>query len=93
MPPPAQMTKNLHFETASSWKAAQATLTFQPREPGYTAGLRLRSIRIYVRDHKLRELSITDRTQEKHRISEALARVDAQREKLVSRHRQLVRSG
>jgi hypothetical protein len=36
-----QMTKNPHFETASSWKAARAKLTFQPREPGYTAGLRL----------------------------------------------------
>ena len=66
MPPPAHMTKNLHFETASSWKAARATLTFQPREPGYTAGLRLHSIRIHVRDHKLRELSINDRTLEAH---------------------------
>jgi len=60
------MTKNPHFETASSWKAARATLTFQPREPGYTAGLRLHSIRIHVRDHKLRELSINDRTLEAH---------------------------
>ena len=66
MSPPAHMTKNRHFETASSWKAARATLTFQPREPGYTAGLRLHSIRIHVRDHKLRELSINDRTLEAH---------------------------
>ena len=41
-------------------------LTFQPREPRYTAGLRLRSVRIHVRDHKLRELSINDRTLEAH---------------------------
>jgi len=53
--------KKPHFETASSWKAARAKLTFQPREPGYTAGLRLHSIRIHVRDHKLRDLSINDR--------------------------------
>ena len=60
------MTNNPHFETASSWKAARAKLTFQPREPGYTAGLRLHSIRIHVRDHKLREVSINDRTLEAH---------------------------
>ena len=60
------MTKNPHFETASSWKAARAKLTFQPREPGYTVGLPLHSIRIHVRDHKLRELSINDRTLEGH---------------------------
>jgi hypothetical protein len=58
----AKMTNNAHFKTASSWKAARAKLTFQPREPRYTAGLRRHSIRIHVRDHKLRELSINDRT-------------------------------
>ena len=62
----AKMTNNAHFKTASSWKAARAKLTFQPREPGYTAGLRVHSIRIHVRDHKLRELSINDRTLEAH---------------------------
>jgi hypothetical protein len=41
-------------------------LTFQPREPKYTAGRRLHSIRIHVRDHKLRELSANDRTLEAH---------------------------
>jgi hypothetical protein len=60
------MTNNPHFETASSWKAARAMLTFQPREPRYTAGLRLHSIRIHVRDHKLREISVKDRTLEAH---------------------------
>jgi hypothetical protein len=60
------MTINPHFETAPSWKAARAMLTFQPREPKYTAGRRLHSIRIHVRDHKLRALSANDRTLEAH---------------------------
>ena len=41
-------------------------LTFQPLEPKHTAGLRLQSIRIHVRDHKLRELSVDDTTLEEH---------------------------
>ena len=60
------MTGNPHFETALSWKAARAMLTFQPLEPEHTAGLRLQAIRIHVRDHKLRELSVDDRTLEAH---------------------------
>jgi hypothetical protein len=60
------VSSNPHFQTAPSWKAARALLTFRPLEPGYTAGLRLQSIRIHVRDHKLRELSIKDRTLEAH---------------------------
>jgi hypothetical protein len=58
------MASNPHFETVPSWKAARAMLTFQPVEPEYTAGLRLQSIRIHVRDHKLRELTVEDRTLE-----------------------------
>jgi hypothetical protein len=60
------MTGNPHFETAASWKAARAMLTFQPLEPVHTAGLRLQSIRIYARDHKMRELPVGDRTLEAH---------------------------
>jgi hypothetical protein len=41
-------------------------LTFRPLEPSHTAGLRLQSIRIHVRDHKLRELPIDGRTLEAH---------------------------
>jgi hypothetical protein len=48
------MTENPHFETASSWKMARAMLTFEPLKPAYTAGLHLQSIRIHVRDHKMR---------------------------------------
>lgn len=62
----ANMTDNPHFETARNWKAARAMLTFHPLEPRYTAGLRLQSIRIHVRDHKLRELPVGDRTLEAH---------------------------
>ena len=41
-------------------------LTFTPVQPKYTAGLELESIRIYVRDHRHRELAIADRTCEAH---------------------------
>lgn len=41
-------------------------LTFAPLEPKHTAGHRLQSIRIHVRDHRLRELSVDDRTLEAH---------------------------
>src|SRR5207248_8244131 len=57
---------NPHFETARSWKAAQELIAFTPLEPKYTAGLRLRSIRVHVRDHKMRELAVGDRTLEAH---------------------------
>jgi hypothetical protein len=60
------MTINTHFETADSWKAARAMLTFTPVAPKYTAGFELKSIRIYVRDHRQRELAISDRTLEAH---------------------------
>jgi hypothetical protein len=60
------MTTNPHFETAASWKAARAMLTFRPLEPGYTADLPLQAIRIHVRDHKQRELPVGERTLEAH---------------------------
>ena len=60
------MTRNPHFETAPSWTAARVMLTFQPVEPKHTAGLALQSIRIHVRDHRMRELRVDDRTLEAH---------------------------
>src|SRR3989442_9881069 len=60
------MTSNPHFETAPSWKAARAMLTFRPLEPKDTGRLHLQSIQIHVRDHKLRELPVEDRTIEAH---------------------------
>ena len=41
-------------------------LTFRPLVPKHAAGLRLQSLRIHVRDHKLRELAVADRTLEAH---------------------------
>lgn len=58
------MKSNPHFETARSWKAARSMLPFQPLSPKHTAGLRLQAIRIHVRDYKMRELSVSDRTLE-----------------------------
>ena len=54
------------FETATSWKSARALVTFEPRIPHDTAGQKLQSLRIHVRDHKLRELEPTGRTLEAH---------------------------
>jgi hypothetical protein len=41
-------------------------LTFRPLEPRYPAGFKLQSLRIHVRDHKLRVLSVELRTLEAH---------------------------
>jgi hypothetical protein len=60
------MTGSPYFESPRNWKAARALLTFRPVEPKHTAGFRLQSIRIFVRDHKLRELPVEDRTLEAH---------------------------
>ena len=54
----------MHFETVESWQAASALLAFEPRVPKDTAGLPLSSLRIHVRDHKLRTVPLTDRTLE-----------------------------
>src|SRR5262245_50703179 len=58
------MPDNPHFTTALSWKEARALLTFEPVQPRHTGGLRLQSIRIHIRDHKMRDLAIKDRTLE-----------------------------
>jgi hypothetical protein len=58
------MTENPHFQTVHSFNAARELLAFQPLEPAYTAGHRLQSLQIHIRDHKLRDLPIHDRTLE-----------------------------
>lgn len=58
------MTANPHFQPAADWESARALLTFTPVEPRHTAGLPLQSIAIHVRDHKMRELPIEDRSLE-----------------------------
>jgi len=62
------MTAKPQFETVLSWKAEQTMLAFQPREPDDTAGHGLQSLRIHLRDHKLRELSVADRKLEAHYV-------------------------
>jgi hypothetical protein len=58
------MSDNPHFETVPSWDAAEARLTFHPLAPAHTAGYQLASLRIHVRDHKMRDVPIQDRTLE-----------------------------
>jgi hypothetical protein len=41
-------------------------LTFQPLAPKHTAGLSLDSLRIHLRDHKLRDVPVGHRTLEAH---------------------------
>jgi hypothetical protein len=60
------VTANQHFAGVSSWDAAREMLTFQPFEPTFTAGHELQSLRIYIRDHKMRELPIGERSLEVH---------------------------
>jgi hypothetical protein len=55
-----------HFETAESWQAASALLTFEPRVPKDTVDLPLSFLRVHVRDHKRREVPLADRTLEAH---------------------------
>ena len=61
-----RMTENPHFQAVPSFDAARELLTFRPVEPEYTAGHRLQSVRIHMRDHKLRDVPIHDRTLEAH---------------------------
>jgi hypothetical protein len=58
------MTSNPHFEEVDSCKAARSKLTFDPIAPKRVAGFHLHSLRIHVRDHRLRELPPGDRTLE-----------------------------
>lgn len=60
------MPENPHFASAASWDAAGEMLTFLPFQPAFTAGHELRSLRIHVRDHKMRELPIGERSLEVH---------------------------
>ena len=60
------MTHNPHFLPVASWKAAAAELSFRPRRPRQTAGHRLKALSIYVRDPKLRELPVGERSLEAH---------------------------
>ena len=58
------MADSPHFESPANWSAAAALVTFVPFVPRFTSGGELRGLRVHVRDHKRRELSIADRTLE-----------------------------
>lgn len=58
------VTTNLHFESAESWTAAEQRLAFRPVAPRDTAGFAIVSMRIHMRDHKLRALALEERTLE-----------------------------
>lgn len=60
------MSDNLYFTSVASWKEAEAQLAFRPRQPRDTAGFRLESLAIHVRDHKKRELPVGSRSLEAH---------------------------
>lgn len=60
------MTDHPHFRTASSWQEAEALLTFRPVEPRQTEGFGLQSIRVFVRDHRHRDLAVAERSMEAH---------------------------
>jgi len=83
----AETADNPHFEAAESWEPAAAEVAFIPRQPQYTGGHARRSIRIHVRDHKLRLLPVSERTLEAHYgafvLSQARSgRVEAERRTL-----------
>src|SRR5215510_12808323 len=61
-----RVTENRHFASVPTLTAAREMLTFQPLEPSFTAGLGPPSLRIFVRDHKMRELAVGERSLEAH---------------------------
>jgi hypothetical protein len=60
------MAENQHFASVPDWTAAREMLTFQPFEPSFTAGLVRAGLRIFIRDHKMRDVAIGDRSLEAH---------------------------
>jgi hypothetical protein len=55
---------NPHFESAASWQEAAELLAFEPAVPGQTGGRALESLAVFVRDHRMRELAIEERSLE-----------------------------
>ncbi len=60
------MTENPHFLKVPDWQAAADQLDFPPLEPTYTGSAVLQSLQIFIRDHKLRELPVEERSLEAH---------------------------
>jgi hypothetical protein len=57
---------NPHFTVAETWKDARRLLAFAPRRPRRTEGYRLRSLSVFVMDHKMRRIAVEDRSLEAH---------------------------
>ncbi len=62
--PENDMLENSHFKSATSWRVATEKLNFKPLVPRKNFRHNLKSLRIYVRDYKMRELPIDDRSLE-----------------------------
>lgn len=60
------MIDNPSFSAASSLDEAADGLAFTPAEPSYTAGLECQGLRLFVRDHRGREVPLESRTLESH---------------------------
>src|SRR5262245_8973280 len=60
------MSANQHFASVPNWAAAREMLTFVPFEPTFTAGLEHAGLRIFIRDHKMRDVPVGDRSLEAH---------------------------
>ena len=57
---------NPHFQTVGSPAEAAEVVGFRPRLPTYTAGYSLNSLRIWSRDHRMRDVPIGERVVEAH---------------------------
>ena len=60
------MSANQHFASVPDWAAAREMLTFTPFEPTFTAGLERAGLRIFIRDHKMRDVPVGERSLEAH---------------------------
>lgn len=57
---------NPHFESLASWEAAAERLGCAPRVPHETLGCALGSLALFVRDHRMREVSAAEQSLEAH---------------------------
>lgn len=60
------MAPNPHFVFVDSWGEAASVVGFRPHVPDFTVGFELSSLAIWVKDHKLREVSQARRSLEAH---------------------------
>jgi hypothetical protein len=62
----ASPPRQAHVASATTWDEVRSLLDFIPREPSATGGHGLRSLAVHVRDHRLRDLAVGERTLEAH---------------------------